>query len=78
MKDYLVEEDGQYYIVLAKDAKDAINQVWEKYYAYKNEVSREENNEFGMPLNHIYTKSELKAKSLSSLHNREGKVVKLW
>lgn len=31
MKDYIVKEkgDGAVFIVLAKNAKDAINQVWE-------------------------------------------------
>lgn len=31
MKEYLVQAEWAYYIVLAKDAKDAINQIYEKY-----------------------------------------------
>ena len=47
MKDYLVISDyGQYdnmWIVLAKDAKDAIQQVWEKHIVPMNEEMKEEN-----------------------------------
>lgn len=78
MKDYLVTEGSQYYIVLAKDAKDAICQVWEKYYVLQNLHSEVENKELGYPAYHIYKKTELSAKSLGSLHNKEGRVIKLW
>lgn len=78
MKEYLVTLDDQNFIVLAKNAKDAITQVWEEHFEWKNAELREENNKLGYHANHIYAKSELKARSLGSLHTEEGKIIYLW
>lgn len=79
MKEYLVTTDyGQYnniWIVLAKDAKDAINQVWEHYYKDMNDELLEENKEVGYNMYKLILKSELKAKSLGSLHTTDGKII---
>lgn len=79
MKDYLVTTDyGQYnniWIVSAKDSKDAINQVWEHYYKDMNDELTEENKEVGYNMFKKITKSEIKARSLGSLHNEEGKII---
>lgn len=81
MKDYLVESDyGQYdntWIVLAKDAKDAIQQVWDTYIVPMNEDIKEENKRDGWDYYRTCKKSELHAKSICSLHNVTGKIIKL-
>jgi hypothetical protein len=80
MKEYLVTNDGDWdniFIVSAKDAKDAINQVFEEYFELQNEGLRKENKELGYYANHIFTKSDLSAKSIGSLHNRDGKVIRV-
>lgn len=79
MKEYLVTMDraqhNNIFIVSTHNARDAINQVFEKYFAPENIELRKENEEWGEPLNHIYTKSDLTAKSIGSLHNRDGQVL---
>lgn len=77
MKEYLVTLDEEIFIVLAKNAKDAISQVWEKEIKYRNESLKTENTEAGYYLNHIWSKSELNARSLASLHNENGKIIYL-
>lgn len=63
------------FIVSAKDAKDAINQVFNDYFKWQNPSLKKENKDFGEPINHIYTKSDLTAKSIGSLHNQSGKII---
>jgi hypothetical protein len=63
------------FIVSAKNAKDAIDQVFENNFKWQNESLRKENKDFGEPINHIYSKSDLKARSIGSLHNEEGKII---
>ena len=79
MKEYLVTSDyGQYdnmWIVLAKDANDAIEQVWEKYVVPMNEDIREDNKRDGWDYYRTCKKSELHARSLGSLHNEKGKII---
>lgn len=79
MKDYLVTTDyGQYnniWIVLAKDSKDAINQVWDFYYKDMNEEIKEENKEVGYNMYKLITKNDVKARSLGSLHTEDGKII---
>lgn len=79
MKEYLVTMDGaqwnNIFIVSAQNARVAINQVFNEYFAPENVGLRKENKEWGEPLNHIYVKSDLTAKSIGSLHSRDGKVV---
>ena len=79
MKEYLVTTDyGQYnniWIVLAKDSKDAINQVWDFYYKDMNEEIKEENKEVGYNMYRLITKNDIKARSLGSLHTEDGKII---
>lgn len=79
MKEYLVKTDyGQHnnkWIVLATDSKDAINQVWEYYYKDMNDEIDVENKEFGYNMYKKITKGEIKARSLGSLHNENGKII---
>jgi hypothetical protein len=81
MKDYLVTSDyGQYdnmWIVLAKDAKDAIQQVWGTYIVPMNESIKEENKKDGWDYYRTCKKDELHAKSIGSLHNSNGKIIRL-
>ena len=77
MKDYLVSVGNFHSLVLAKDAKDAINQVWEKEFVAKKKVSEEINALFGVKPNQLWDKSDLQARSLGSLHNEHGKIIKL-
>ena len=82
MKDYLVTSDyGQYnniWIVFAKDAKDAIQQVWEKHIIPMNEEMREENRRDHWQWYRLCKKSELHAKSIASIHNKEGKIISVY
>ena len=79
MKEYLVTVcDCENFIVSAKNAKDAIAQVWELYYEWKNAEMREENKRLGWKANYIYAKSDLSARSLGSLHTEQGKIIHLW
>lgn len=81
MKDYLVTSDyGQcdnMWIVLAKDAKDAIQQVCETYIVPMNESIKEENKRDGWDYYRTCKKDELHAKSIGSLHNSNGKIIRL-
>lgn len=79
MKDYLVTSDyGQWdniFIVLAKNVKDAIDQVYQSYIVPMNEDLKEKNKEAGYNFYRMCLKSELHAKSIGSLHNSEGKII---
>lgn len=79
MKDYLVTSDyGQWdniWIVLAKNAKDAINQVYQSYVIPMNEDIKRENKKVGYNSMRVCLKSELHARSIGSLHNEEGKII---
>ena len=81
MKDYLVTSDyGEYdnvWIVFAKDAKDAIQQVWEEYIVPMNEGIKKENKRDNWDYYRTCKKSELHAKSIGSLHNAHGKIIAL-
>lgn len=81
LKDYLVTSDyGQWdniFIVLAKDAKDAIEQVYQSYVIPMNEDIKRENKELGYNSYRICLKSELHAKSIGSLHNENGKIIRV-
>lgn len=81
MKEYLVTMDDaswdNTFVVSAKDSKDAINQVFDKCFKPQNESLREENKELGYYANHIFTKSDLTAKSIGGLHNRYGKIIRV-
>lgn len=79
IKEYLVTLNnyGGMFIVSAKNAKDAIAQVWEEHFLLINEGLREDNKRMGYHANHIYAKSELTARSLGSLHNEQGKIIYL-
>ena len=78
MKDYLVTSDyGQWddiFIVLAKDAKDAIEQVYQSYVVPMN--IKRKNKEAGYNSYRICLKSELHARSIGSLHNEDGKIIR--
>lgn len=79
MKEYLVTMDSadwnDIFIVSAENAKGAINMVFEEYFRWQNDALQKENKDIGEPINHIYAKSDLKAKSIERLHNREGKII---
>lgn len=78
MKEYLVTLSDENFIVLAKNAKEAIEHVWNTDIRNRNDVAVLENLKVGYASNHIYAKSELKARSLGSLHNEEGRIIYLW
>lgn len=65
MKEYLVsyKERNKIWIVLAKGAQDAIEQVWKKYIEPNNNI--------------LCEKYELHARSLGSLHNEKGKIIEI-
>lgn len=79
MKDYLVTMDNadwsDIFIVSVENAKGAINMVFEKYFRRQNVALQKENKDIGEPIDHIYTKSDLKAKSIDSLYNRDEKII---
>lgn len=82
MKEYLVTTKKVYetcypnvFIVSAKEAKEAINKVFEKHFEQRNESLKRENDELGYYANHIYSKSDLQARSIGSLHNEQGSVI---
>lgn len=72
LKDYVVTVDGNQwnnlYIASAKNAKDAINIVWEEDFAWKVKMDREEGYR-------PTAKYELHAKSIGSLHSSNGRVI---
>lgn len=79
LKEYLVTSDyGQWnniWIVAGKNAKDAIQQVYEKHIIPMNEELKEENRKYGWKLYRLCRKNELHARSVGSLHNRDGKII---
>ena len=81
LKDYLITSDyGQWdniFIVLAKDAKDAIEQVYQTYVIPMNEDIKRKNKELGYNSYRICLKNELHAKSIGSLHNENGKIIRV-
>lgn len=81
MKEYYVWSDyGQWnnmWIVLAKNTKDAIQQVYDEYIFPMNEGIKKENKEDGFNYYRICRKDELHAKSLGSMHNEKGKIILL-
>ena len=72
LKEYVVTVDGNQwnnlYIVSAKNAKDAVNTVWESEFAWKVKQDREEGYR-------PTAKYELRARSIGSYHNEEGRVI---
>ena len=72
MKEYLVVVDeaqwNNLYIVSAKNAKDAIQQVWDEHFSWKVEEDKAKGYK-------PYCKSDIHARSLGSLHNEEGKII---
>ena len=72
LKEYVVTVDGNQwnnlYIAAAKNAKEAINIVWESEFARKVKQDREEGYR-------PTAKYELHARSIGSLHNEEGQVI---
>lgn len=81
MKDYLVTSDyGQWdniFIVLAKNAKDAIEQVYQSYVIPMNEDIKRENKVVGYNSHRICLKSELHAKSIANIHSKDGKIIRV-
>lgn len=71
LREYVVEVDSSrdnIYLVSAKNAKEAINIVWEDVFKISNEWDKEHGY-------NPFTKCDLHAKSVGSLHNRDGKIV---
>lgn len=72
LKEYVVTVDGNQwnntYITSAKNAKEAINIVWESEFAWKVKEDREKGYR-------PTAKYELHARSIGSLHNEEGRVI---
>ena len=72
LKEYVVTVDGNQwnnlYIASAKNAKEAINIVWELEFAWKVKEDKEKSYR-------PTAKYELHARSIGSLHNEEGRVV---
>lgn len=81
MKDYLVTSDyGQWdniFIVFAKDAKDAIEQIYQSYVVPMNEDIKRKNKEAGYNSYRTCLKSELHAKSLEKIHSEDGKIIRV-
>ena len=79
LKDYLVTSSyGQWnntWIVLAKNVKDAIDQVYQSYVIPMNEDIKRENKEVGYNLMRVCLKRELHARSIRSLHSEEGNII---
>lgn len=81
MKDYLVTSDygqwGNIFVVLAKNTKEAIEQVYQSYIVPMNEDIKRENKEVEYNSYRICLKSELHARSIGSLHNENGKIIRV-
>lgn len=81
MKDYLVTSDyGQWdniFIISAKNAKDAIDQIYQSYIVPLNEDIKKENKKAGYDFCRICLKNELHAKSIESLHSENGKIIRV-
>lgn len=61
--------------MLAKDAKDAIDQVYHTYVIPLNEDVSIENEKVGYKMLRKCFKNELHARSIGSLHNEHGKII---
>lgn len=76
MKEYYVWSDyGQIkhsWIVLAKNSKDAIQQVWDKYIVHINAMIMWNSKDVK-----THDKEQLHARSLGSMHNENGKILLL-
>jgi hypothetical protein len=76
LKEYLVtSSDKKVFIVSAKDSKDAIEYVYNNYYAIPNRKFERENSSIGFPINKIFPKSDFKARSLGSMHTEYGRAL---
>lgn len=76
MKEYYVWSDyndiKSVWIVSAKNAKDAVQQVYDSYIIHFNKLIKDNNN--GIK---AHGKENLHARSLGSLHNEYGKIILL-
>lgn len=74
LKEYVVTVDGNQwnnlFIVSAKNAKDAINVVWEGHFSWRKESDKENGYR-------PTAKYELHARSVGSLHSEDGRVIRL-
>lgn len=72
LKEYVVTVDenqwNNLYIVSAKNAKEAINIVWESEFAWKVQMDREDGYR-------PTAKYQLHARSIGSLHNENGRII---
>jgi len=72
LKEYVVTVDGNQwsnlYIASAKNAKEAVDIVWEKEFVWRVKTDREEGYR-------PTAKYELHARSIGSLHNEEGRII---
>ena len=76
LKEYLVtSSDKKIFIVSAKDAKDAIEYIYNTHYHKQNWKWSLENQEIGFPIYKIFPKSDFKAHSLESLHTEHGRAL---
>ena len=76
LKYYLVVvRNRERFIVLAKDAKDAIDYLFNNHLEKLNKTYIKENIYVGFTMNRLYTKDELKARSLGSLSNEKGRII---
>ena len=76
LKEYLVtSSDNAIFIVSAKDAKDAIEYVYNNNYFQRNRKWIEENRKIGFAMNKIFTKEDFNARSLGSLHTENGRAI---
>lgn len=81
MKEYLVTSNyGQWdniFIVLAKNAKDAIEQVYQSYVIPMNEDIKKKNEKARYNSYRLCFKNELHARSIGNLHNKNGKIIRV-
>ena len=76
LKEYLVAStDNKVFIVAAKDAKEAIDYVYNNHYARRNREWLKENAKIGFAMNRIYTKADFSARSIGSLHTEHGRMI---
>lgn len=79
MKNYLITSDyGQWnnmWIVLAKNAKDAIEQVYHACIVPMNKEIKRENKKAHFQHYRCCRKDELHAKDIVRLHNSDGKII---
>lgn len=78
MKEYLVTSDygdwNNMWIVAAKNARDAIDQVWQQHILPMNHGIKEDNKEYGYKAYRCCRRDELHAQSIESLHKKSGKI----